>query len=56
MEDDPDVVAAVGQDHAGLAIDDNAATDLGRHVVMPANVVAVVVAHGFLHAGAALAG
>ncbi|MND47851.1 hypothetical protein D3C81_680070 [compost metagenome] len=30
------------------------ASDLGRHIVVAANVVAVVAAHGFLHACAAL--
>ena len=33
---------------------DHAAPDLGWHIVGAANVVAVVVAHGFLHACAAL--
>ncbi|MNJ38061.1 hypothetical protein D3C77_329000 [compost metagenome] len=48
VEDDADVMAAVGDDHAGLAVGDYAAPDLGWHVVVAANVVAVVVAHGSL--------
>lgn len=47
VEDDADVVAAVGHDHARLTIGYHAAPDLGWHVVVAANVVAVVVAHGF---------
>jgi len=54
VEDDADVVDAVGNDHAWLAIGDDATPNLGRYVVVAANVVAVVVAHGFLHACAAL--
>lgn len=54
VEDDADVVPAIGHDYARLAVGDHAAPNLGRHVVVAANVVAVVVAHGFLQACAAL--
>lgn len=51
VEDDADVMAAVGDDHAGLAVGDYAAPDLGRHIVVVAHVGAVVAAHGFsMHA------
>ena len=57
VEDAADVVAAVGHDHAWLAIGDDATPNLGRHVVVAANIVAVVVAHGFsMHAPASVAG
>ncbi|MNJ59054.1 hypothetical protein D3C77_547170 [compost metagenome] len=45
VEDDVDVVVAVRHDDAGLAVGDHTSTDLGRHVIGAANVVAVVVAH-----------
>ncbi|QXH54666.1 hypothetical protein [Pseudomonas maumuensis] len=48
------VLTAVGYDDARLTVDDHAATDLGGHTVVAADVVTVVVAYGFLHACAAL--
>lgn len=56
VEDYADVVATVGHDHAWFTVGDHAPPDLGRHVVVAANVVAVVVAHGFLQTCAALRG
>jgi hypothetical protein len=43
-------------DHSRLAVGNCAALDLGRHIVVAANVVAVVAARGFLHACAVLRG
>jgi len=54
VEDDADVVAAVRNDDAGLPVGDDAAPDLGRNVVASANVVAVVVVYGLLHACSAV--
>lgn len=54
VEDDSDVVATVGHDDAWLAVGHHPAPDLGRHIVLAADVVAVVVAHGLLRASAAL--
>ena len=56
VEDDADVVPAICRDHARLAIGDHAASDLCWHAVVLANVGTVEVAHGFLHACAALRG
>lgn len=43
-------------DGAGFTVGDHAATDFGGYFVVAADVVAVVVAHGFLQACAALRG
>jgi len=56
VEDYADVLTAVGHDHARLAVGDDAPAYLSWYAVMASDVVAVVVAHGFLHACAALAG
>lgn len=51
-----DVVATISQDETELPLRDDAATDLDGHLVVLPNVLAVVVAHGYLHACAALRG
>lgn len=43
VEDDADVVGAIGHEHAGLTVGDHAAPDLRGYVGMTANVVTVVV-------------
>jgi len=48
-----DVVAAICQDDAGLAVGYDAAADFGRHLIVLPDVRAVV-AHAFLRSGAAL--
>lgn len=50
VEDDADVMSSVGDDYARLAVSDNSASNLGRHVLMPVYFIAVLVAHGVLHA------
>lgn len=56
VEDDADVVTAVGDDHARLTVGYHSPPDLGRHIIVAVNVVAVVASHGFLRACAALRG
>ena len=50
VEDDADIMSSVSDDYARLAVSDNSASDLGRHVLMSVYFFAVVVAHGVLHA------
>ncbi len=48
-----DVMTAICQDDTGLSVGDDAAANLGGHLIVLPNVFAVV-AHGFLQSGAAL--
>ena len=48
-----DVVASISQDDAGLPVGDDAAANLGGHLIVLPDVCAVV-AHGFLQSSAAL--
>lgn len=53
VQHDADVVAPISQDDARLAVGDNAAADLGGHLIVLPDVCEVV-AHGVLQSGAAL--
>lgn len=53
VEHHADIVSAIRQDDAGLAVGDYTTADFGRHLIVLPDVC-VVVAHGLLQSGAGL--